>query len=128
MDREQIIEIITAARALYARETAREENKWSAESDKYEALDDIADAKARLDQANDALDRLNTEEKKIAAEYWKLIVEWVYERLDEVEVSDVDVDVDRLVRLYEDEQAEQDEQDEGGEERSTPSLWRSSPS
>ncbi len=120
MDREQIIEIITAARALYARETDREENKWIAESDKYEALDDIADAKERLDQANEALERLEEEEKKIAAEYWKLIneddeeralVEWVYERLDEAEVSDVDVD--RLVLLYE---AEQAEQAEGGEE------------
>ncbi len=118
MDREQIIEIITAARALYARETAREENKWSAESDKCDALDDIDEAKARLDQANEALERLEEEEWEIATEYWKLIheddeeracVEWVYEQLDE----SCEMSVDHLVRLYEDEQAEQAE---GGEE------------
>jgi len=118
MDREQIIEIITAARALYARETAREENKWSAESDRCDALDDIAEAKQRLDEANETLARLEAEEKEIASEYWKLIneddeeralVEWVYEQLDE----SCEMSVDRLVRLYEDEQAEQAE---GGEE------------
>jgi hypothetical protein len=124
MDREQIIEIITAARALYVRDSANEESKWSAESDRCDALDDIDEAKARLDQANEALERLNTEEKKIASEYWKLIneddeeralVEWVYEQLYE----SCEMSVDRLVLLYEDEQdeqAEQAEQDEGGEE------------
>lgn len=115
MDREQIIEIITAARALYARDTEREESGLLAWNDKYDALADLDDAKQRLDEANEAIERLEEEEKKIAAEYWKLIdeddeeralVEWVYEQLDESR----EMSVDRLVLLYE------AEQEEGGEE------------
>lgn len=118
MDRDKLIEIIAAARSLYARDTEREESGLLAWNDKYDALADLDDAKQRLDEANEAIERLEAEEKEIAAEYWKLIneddeeralVEWVYEQLDEDEEED-SLTVEALVRLYEHAQAD------GGEE------------
>ena len=111
MDRDKLIEIITASRDLHARDAKRDHERWRTEADRDDFILVIDEARAALDEANETLARLKDDEDEVTSVYEKLIEEsaetralvmWVYRRLDAGSLA-----VEELV----------DEWDEGGPEQ-----------